>query len=132
MKAQGPDVIVIRRAHSRGPAPVPPQRSKAEAEPRDRRQNRLDSLTRELRGEAYRIGASLRRSRGERDRIEGCSERPLARVSAWTPAVGELALPRSIEEAIHDAWSQDAASGRFQIRFEIPGIGWLRLSAEMR
>jgi hypothetical protein len=71
-------------------------------------------------------------ARGERVCIEGCSERPLARVSAWTPADGERALPPADEEAAAGGFSRDTVSGRFQIRVEIPACGWLRLSAEMR
>ena len=70
-------------------------------------------------------------ARGERVRIEGCSERPLAHVSAWTPAEGERPLP-SGDDGVAGGFSQDAASGRFEIRVEIPASGWLRLSAEMR
>jgi hypothetical protein len=71
-------------------------------------------------------------ARGETVCIEGCSERPLARVSAWTPAGGEASLPRKSEAADASGFSQDSASGRFAIRVEIPASGWLRLSAELR
>lgn len=71
-------------------------------------------------------------ARGEAVCIEGCSERPLVRVSAWSPADGERPLPRASEQAGAAGFSQDAASGRFEIRVEIPASGWLRLSAEMR
>ena len=71
-------------------------------------------------------------ARGERVRIEGCSEPPLVRVSAWTPGGGERSLPRVDGEAAPSGYSQDAASGRFQIRVEIPASGWLRLSAAVR
>jgi hypothetical protein len=71
-------------------------------------------------------------ARGEEVQIEGCSERPLARVSAWTPAEGERALPLIDEADARSSYSQDAERGRFRIRVEIPASGWLRLSAEMR
>jgi hypothetical protein len=71
-------------------------------------------------------------ARGEAVRIEGCSERPLARVSAWTPTEGERALSRAQAETPGGGFWQDAAGGRFEIRVEIPASGWLRLSAELR
>ena len=71
-------------------------------------------------------------ARGEAVRIEGCAQRPLARVTAWSPAEGERSLPRASEQAGNTGFSQDAASGRFEIRVEIPASGWLRLSAELR
>jgi hypothetical protein len=71
-------------------------------------------------------------ARGERVCIEGCSERPLARVSVWTPAHGEQALPGTGDGDAGPGFSQDPSSGRFQIRVEIPASGWLRLSAETR
>jgi hypothetical protein len=71
-------------------------------------------------------------ARGERVCVEGCSERPLARVVAWTPAGGERALPQAPPGEDSIGFVCDAASGRFRISLEIPECGWLRLSARMR
>jgi hypothetical protein len=71
-------------------------------------------------------------ARGEKICIEGCSERPLARVIAWTPAEGERSLPQAAPDVDSNGFAHDATNGRFRISLAIPASGWLRLSAGIR